>query len=226
MWVATTETLVLATTALLVNKGVGGVVVKLTEDTWYKNPNAENQIRNAQAAGLQVSTHSLLTLYFGGSKARFHTCRSATWSFLKEQFLAGQWLWGAAMQPQHNSQHPSPKADVKCVKMVGTNLMFYNSVLAGWMKIITSQAVSPVNTAQYLQNFGCLSILLPKLSVNDAKSLESQWGKLVPGKLPSGNCFQGNTFDQCGLYRSPHRGTQNPQRIQQEGSLYKDWHCQ
>ncbi len=41
----------------LANKGVGGVVVKLTEDTWYKNPNAENQIRNAQAAGLQVSTY-------------------------------------------------------------------------------------------------------------------------------------------------------------------------
>ncbi len=36
---------------------MGGVVVKLTEDTWYKNPNSENQIRNAQAAGLQVSTY-------------------------------------------------------------------------------------------------------------------------------------------------------------------------
>ena len=46
----------------LANKGVGGVVVKLTEDTWYKNPNAENQIRNAQAAGLQVSTSTLLAI--------------------------------------------------------------------------------------------------------------------------------------------------------------------
>ncbi len=31
--------------------------MSLTEDTWYNNPNAENQIRNAQAAGLQVSTY-------------------------------------------------------------------------------------------------------------------------------------------------------------------------
>ena len=42
---------------VLANKGVGGVVVKLTENTWYNNPNAASQIRNAQAVGLQVSTY-------------------------------------------------------------------------------------------------------------------------------------------------------------------------
>ena len=38
-------------------QGVGGVVVKLTEDTWYNNPKAPSQVRNAQIAGLQVSTY-------------------------------------------------------------------------------------------------------------------------------------------------------------------------
>ena len=38
-------------------QGVGGVVVKLIEDTWYNNPKVPSQVRNAQIAGLQVSTY-------------------------------------------------------------------------------------------------------------------------------------------------------------------------
>ena len=34
----------------LARQGVGGVVVKLTEDTWYNNPKAPSQVRNAQIA--------------------------------------------------------------------------------------------------------------------------------------------------------------------------------
>lgn len=41
-------------------QGVGGVVVKLIEDTWYNNPKAPSQVRNAQIAGLQVSTYHFL----------------------------------------------------------------------------------------------------------------------------------------------------------------------
>lgn len=41
----------------LARQGMGGVVVKLTEDTWYNNPKAPSQVRNAQIAGLQVSTY-------------------------------------------------------------------------------------------------------------------------------------------------------------------------
>lgn len=37
--------------------GVTGVVVKLTEGTTYKNPYAANQIKNALAAGMKVSTY-------------------------------------------------------------------------------------------------------------------------------------------------------------------------
>ena len=42
----------------LANKGVGGVVVKLTEGTTYRNPYAGEQARNAQLAGLQVSAYA------------------------------------------------------------------------------------------------------------------------------------------------------------------------
>ena len=44
----------------LARQGVGGVVVKLTEDAWYNNPKAPSQVRNAQIAGLQVSTYHFL----------------------------------------------------------------------------------------------------------------------------------------------------------------------
>ncbi|MEO1770879.1 GH25 family lysozyme [Candidatus Enterococcus ferrettii] len=37
--------------------GVTGVVVKLTQGTWYKNPLAASQINNARAAGLKVSAY-------------------------------------------------------------------------------------------------------------------------------------------------------------------------
>ncbi len=41
----------------LINQGVAGVVVKLTEGNSYFNPYAEGQIRNARAAGLRVSVY-------------------------------------------------------------------------------------------------------------------------------------------------------------------------
>lgn len=41
----------------LAAQGISGVVVKLTESTTYRNPLAESQIRNAQAAGLKVSVY-------------------------------------------------------------------------------------------------------------------------------------------------------------------------
>ncbi len=41
----------------MMNQGVSGVVVKLTEGTTYRNPLAASQVRNAQMAGLKVSVY-------------------------------------------------------------------------------------------------------------------------------------------------------------------------
>lgn len=41
----------------MLEQGVTGVVVKLTEGTFYTNPFAEKQIKNAEKAGLKVSTY-------------------------------------------------------------------------------------------------------------------------------------------------------------------------
>ena len=54
---------------VLANKGVGGVVVKLTENTWYNNPNAASQIRNAQA-GWVASFHLPFFTLYNGRKLR------------------------------------------------------------------------------------------------------------------------------------------------------------
>ena len=89
----------------LANKGVGGVVVKLTEDTWYKNPNAENQIRNAQAAGLQVSTYHFsryTSEEAARAEARFYIAAAQRFSLPKNTLMVNDFE-DAKMQPNINS---------------------------------------------------------------------------------------------------------------------------
>lgn len=175
----------------LANKGVGGVVVKLTEDTWYNNPNAENQIRNAQAAGLQVSTYHFSRYTSEESaraEARFYIAAAQRLSLPKNTLMVNDFE-DAKMQPNinHNTQ-----AWVDEMRKNGyNNLMFYTS--ASWLDENNLRKKGPVNTAQFgLQNFWVAQYPAPKLSVEDAKSLRyngkagawqfSSQAELLPGK--------------------------------------------
>ena len=175
----------------LANKGVGGVVVKLTEDTWYKNPNAENQIRNAQAAGLQVSTYHFSRYTSEESaraEARFYISAAQRLSLPKNTLMVNDFE-DAKMQPNINR---NTQAWVDEMRKNGyTNLMFYTS--ASWLDENNLRKKGPVNTAQFgLQNFWVAQYPAPKLSVEDAKSLRyngkagawqfSSQAELLPGK--------------------------------------------
>ena len=175
----------------LANKGVGGVVVKLTEDTWYKNPNAENQIRNAQAAGLQVSTYHFsryTSEEAARAEARFYIAEAQRLNLPKNTLMVNDFE-DAKMQPNINR---NTQAWVDEMRKNGyTNLMFYTS--ASWLDENNLRKKGPVNTAQFgLQNFWVAQYPSPKLSVNDAKSLRNNgkagaWqftsqAELLPGK--------------------------------------------
>ena len=175
----------------LANKGVGGVVVKLTEDTWYKNPNAENQIRNAQAAGLQVSTYHFsryTSEEAARAEARFYIAAAQRLNLPKNTLMVNDFE-DAKMQPNINR---NTQAWVDEMRKNGyTNLMFYTS--ASWLDENNLRKKGPVNTAQFgLQNFWVAQYPAPKLSVNDAKSLRyngkaGAWqftsqAELLPGK--------------------------------------------
>ena len=175
----------------LANKGVGGVVVKLTEDTWYKNPNAENQIRNAQAAGLQVSTYHFsryTSEEAARAEARFYIAAAQRLNLPKNTLMVNDFE-DAKMQANINRNTQAWADEMR--KNGYTNLMFYTS--ASWLDENNLRKKGPVNTAQFgIQNFWVAQYPSPKLSVNDAKSLRyngkaGAWqftsqAELLPGK--------------------------------------------
>ena len=203
----------------LANKGVGGVVVKLTEDTWYKNPNAENQIRNAQAAGLQVSTYHFSRYTSedaARAEARFYIAAAQRLNLPKNTLMVNDFE-DAKMQPNINRNTQAWADEMR--KNGYTNLMFYTS--ASWLDENNLRKKGPVNTAQFgLQNFWVAQYPSPKLSVNDAKNLRyngktGAWqftsqAELLPGK---------HLFDHSVDYTGRFTANAKPASDPTEGSL-------
>ena len=203
----------------LANKGVGGVVVKLTEDTWYKNPNAENQIRNAQAAGLQVSTYHFsryTSEEAARAEARFYIAAAQRLNLPKNTLMVNDFE-DAKMQPNINRNIQAWADEMR--KNGYSNLMFYTS--ASWLDENNLRKKGPVNTAQFgLQNFWVAQYPSPKLSVNDAKSLRyngkaGAWqftsqAELLPGK---------HLFDHSVDYTGRFTANAKPAADPTEGSL-------
>ena len=204
---------------ILANKGVGGVVVKLTEDTWYKNPNAENQIRNAQAAGLQVSTYHFsryTSEEAARAEARFYIAEAQRLNLPKNTLMVNDFE-DAKMQPNINRNIQAWADEMR--KNGYSNLMFYTS--ASWLDENNLRKKGPVNTAQFgLQNFWVAQYPSPKLSVNDAKSLRyngkaGAWqftsqAELLPGK---------HLFDHSVDYTGRFTANAKPATDPTEGSL-------
>ena len=203
----------------LANKGVGGVVVKLTEDTWYKNPNAENQIRNAQAAGLQVSTYHFsryTSEEAARAEARFYIAEAQRLNLPKNTLMVNDFE-DAKMQSNINRNTQAWADEMR--KNGYSNLMFYTS--ASWLDENNLRKKGPVNTAQFgLQNFWVAQYPSPKLSVNDAKSLRyngkaGAWqftsqAELLPGK---------HLFDHSVDYTGRFTANAKPAADPTEGSL-------
>ena len=198
----------------LANKGVGGVVVKLTEDTWYKNPNAENQIRNAQAAGLQVSTYHFsryTSEEAARAEAQFYIAAAQRLNLPKNTLMVNDFE-DAKMQPNINRNTQAWADEMR--KNGYTNLMFYTS--ASWLDENNLRKKGPVNTAHFgLQNFWVAQYPSPKLSVNDAKSLRyngkaGAWQFTSQAELLPGKHFFDHSVDYTGRFTANAKPAADP----------------
>ena len=208
---------------VLVNKGVGGVVVKLTENTWYNNPNAASQIRNAQAVGLQVSTYHFsryTTEEAARAEARFYIAAAQRLGLPKSTLMVNDFE-DAKMQPNINRNTQAWADEMR--KNGYTNLMFYTS--ASWLDENNLHKKGPVNTAQFgIENFWVAQYPAPKLSANDAKTLRyngkagawqfSSQAELLPGK----HLFDHN-IDYTGRFTANYKQTSDPTQGNLSGKI-------
>ncbi|RSJ82874.1 GBS Bsp-like repeat-containing protein [Streptococcus cristatus] len=188
----------------LASKGVGGVVVKLTEGTYYTNPYAESQVRNAQAAGLQVSTYAF-SHYTNDAEARaearYYAAFANKLSLPKNTVMVND-MEDPKMQTGIN-QHTQAWAD-EMRKQGYANLMYYTS--ASWVDQNNLRHKGSINTSLFgLDNFWIAQYPAPKLSANDAKSLKynsraGAWQFTSQAQLLSGKHVFDQSIDYSGRF--------------------------
>ena len=175
----------------LARQGVGGVVVKLTEDTWYNNPKAPSQVRNAQIAGLQVSTYHFsryTTEEEARAEARFYIEAAQRLNLPKSTVMVNDFE-DYNMLPNINR---NTQAWVNEMRKHGyNNLMFYTS--ASWLDENNLGYRGPVSTSQFgIENFWVAQYPSARLTATSAKNMRyngktgawqfSATANLLPGK--------------------------------------------
>ena len=175
----------------LARQGVGGVVVKLTEDTWYNNPKAPSQVRNAQIAGLQVSTYHFsryTTEEEARAEARFYIQAAQKLNLPKSTVMVNDFEdSNMLLNINRNTQ-----AWVNEMRKHGyNNLMFYTS--ASWLDENNLGYRGPVSTSQFgIENFWVAQYPSTTLTATSAKNMRynaktgawqfSATDNLLPGK--------------------------------------------
>ena len=154
----------------LARQGVGGVVVKLTEDTWYNNPKAPSQVRNAQIAGLQVSTYHFsryTTEEEARAEARFYIQAAQKLNLPKSTVMVNDFE-DSKMLPNINR---NTQAWVNEMHKHGyNNLMFYTS--ASWLDENNLGYRGPVSTSQFgIENFWVAQYPSSTLTATSAKNM-------------------------------------------------------
>ena len=175
----------------LARQGVGGVVVKLTEDTWYNNPKAPSQVRNAQIAGLQVSTYHFsryTTEEEARAEARFFIQAAQNLNLSKSTVMVNDFE-DSKMLPNINR---NTQAWVNEMRKHGyNNLMFYTS--SSWLDENNLGYRGPVSTSQFgIENFWVAQYPSSTLTATSAKNMRynaktGAWqftatANLLPGK--------------------------------------------
>ena len=190
----------------LANKGVGGVVVKLTEGTTYRNPYAGEQARNAQLAGLQVSAYAF-SHYTSEEQARAearHFISEARNLNLPKNTVMVNDMEDAKMKDNINRNTLAWADEMR--KNGYTNLMYYTS--ASWIDENNLRGKGPVKTAQFgLENFWVAQYPTAKLSTNDAKTLRyngraGAWQFTSQAELLSGKHVFDHSVDYTGRFTS------------------------
>ena len=188
----------------LASKGVGGVVVKLTEGTHYTNPYAESQVRNAQSAGLQVSTYAFSHYTSDAearAEARYYAAFANKLSLPKNTIMVND-MEDPKMQSGIN-KHTQAWAD-EMRKQGYANLMYYTS--ASWVDQNNLRHKGSINTSLFgLDNFWIAQYPAPKLSANDAKNLKynsraGAWQFTSQAQLLSGKHVFDQSIDYSGRF--------------------------
>ena len=175
----------------LARQGVGGVVVKLTEDTWYNNPKAPSQVRNAQIAGLQVSTYHFsryTTEEEARAEARFYIQAAQKLNLPKSTVMVNDFEDSKMLY----NINRNTQAWVNEMRKHGyNNLMFYTS--ASWLDENNLGYRGPVSTSQFgIENFWVAQYPSSSLTATSAKNMRynaktgawqfSATANLLPGK--------------------------------------------
>ncbi|WP_270207092.1 GBS Bsp-like repeat-containing protein [Streptococcus anginosus] len=155
----------------LAEKGVNGIVVKLTEGTSYKNPYAASQTQNAQAAGMQVSAYAF-SHYTNEAEARAEAryfAEEARRLNLPSSTVMVNDIEDSDMRPDINA---TTQAWVDEMRHMGfSNLMYYTS--ASWLDRNNLRTKGPIQTEKFgLENFWVAQYPTSKLSADDAKTLK------------------------------------------------------
>ena len=155
----------------LAEKGVNGIVVKLTEGTSYKNPYAASQTQNAQAAGMQVSAYAF-SHYTNEAEARAEAryfAEEARRLNLPSSTVMVNDIEDSDMRPNINATTQAWADEMR--RMGFSNLMYYTS--ASWLDRNNLRTKGPIQTEQFgLENFWVAQYPTSKLSADDAKTLK------------------------------------------------------
>ncbi|WP_247934167.1 GBS Bsp-like repeat-containing protein [Streptococcus anginosus] len=155
----------------LAEKGVNGVVVKLTEGTSYKNPYAASQTQNAQAAGMQVSAYAF-SHYTNEAEARAEAryfAEEARRLNLPSSTVMVNDIEDSDMRPNINATTQAWADEMR--RMGFSNLMYYTS--ASWLDRNNLRTKGPIQTEQFgLENFWVAQYPTSKLSADNAKTLK------------------------------------------------------
>lgn len=188
----------------LARQGVGGVVVKLTEDTWYNNPKAPSQVRNAQIAGLQVSTYHFsryTTEEEARAEARFYIQAAQKLNLPKSTVMVNDFE-DSKMLPNINR---NTQAWVNEMRKHGyNNLMFYTS--ASWLDENNLGYRGPVSTSQFgIENFWVAQYPSTTLTATSAKNMRynaktGAWQFSATDNLLSGKHVFDHSVDYTGRF--------------------------
>ncbi|WP_067089215.1 GBS Bsp-like repeat-containing protein [Streptococcus marmotae] len=154
----------------LLNQGVAGVVVKLTEGTSYLNPFAAEQIRNAQAVGMKVSVYHYS--HFTDAKsaqeeARYFAAAAQRLGLSKDIAMVND----IEEQKTRNNINANMKAWEAEMRRLGYgNLLHYAG--ASWIDVNTLGYAGPIQTDLFgLKNFWVAQYPYNSLDVQQARTM-------------------------------------------------------
>ncbi|MGT2950626.1 GBS Bsp-like repeat-containing protein, partial [Streptococcus cuniculi] len=154
----------------LLEQGISGVVVKLTEGTSYQNPYAQDQIKNAKAAGLKVSVYHYSHFTDRSSaqaEARYFTAFAAQLGLAKSTVMVND-IEEYKTRKNINANMKDWEAEMR--RLGYQNLVHYAG--ASWIDVNTLGYAGPIQTGQFgIGNFWVAQYPYKTMTFDQAKTM-------------------------------------------------------